>query len=232
MDAPIYWVLWMPTTTHNILIAKSPFERLVEGNISDNASYEQTVTAQLDDNNNIQLCFSSIIQSGNTMKIVEKSSVIELKYIDSSSNGLFLYECQCVTNDEVTKRLAKTPRHATIHLLKKLYHKHVFHGTSKDNNITDFYFDVYISDSKPDIKEENNGAILHYLQEIEEKFKNAVEYFEIDLIAMRDHKKHIKQIVKRQLFKHYNVLLGETFFYNTLCSSKYLNAIFGSFKSV
>jgi hypothetical protein len=217
---PVYWVIWMPAYVHTNIEDKPKKIIDTKENISDNKSYTQKITAKLD-RKDIVICFSACTtsESDRTSKteIKEDAYVIKLKYIDNSSNGLFLYECECVTNDEVTRELVRKPRHATIHLLKSLYHNHIFHLSSTNAN-KDFYFDVYIANSQPDVKDVNNTAIMHYVRKIEERFSWAVELFETSLSKFTRDKTN-----KEQIYKEYNYYLGESLFTNALCCSKYVD---------
>jgi hypothetical protein len=218
MPTPVYWVIWMPTYVHTC-IENNPKKNFdTKEDISDDKLYTQKISAKLNEKD-IVISFSASTGYVKTSKIeiTEDAYVIKLKYIDNSSNGLFLYECECVTNDEVTRELVRKPRHATIHLLKSLYHNHIFHLSSTNEN-KDFYFDVYIVNRQPDVKSVNNTAIMHYMRRIEERFSWAVELFETSLSKLSTDKTN-----KQQIYKEYNYYIGESLFTNALCFSKYVD---------
>lgn len=184
ISTPNYWVIWMPTYTHGNFEKKILSTTVKKNNISDINNTNLALEVVLQNDKNIILTYRELT------KIEYK---IKLKYIDNSSNGLFLFECICLTDDEVTHKISENPRHISIYAIKELYHKHLFHGENfKDeecNNDYHFGVDIYpktviCSDgskkviTKPDLKADNNPAIEYYLERIEDRYCKCIKIFE------------------------------------------------------
>jgi len=171
-----YWVIWMPTYIH------SDFDEIIkpriEKNISDDPNRPQKIIVELQVNNDINLTYLD--------RLSQAEYIIQLKYIEKSSDGLFLYECICLTNDVVTHALSKNPHHASIHAVKELYHKHLFHGEkNKYEEKHDYYYGVYIhtpiNNKAPEINANNSDVLKYYLEKIEKKYYRCFKIFEEQL---------------------------------------------------
>jgi len=186
---PIYWALWMPSYTHGEFdeeTEKHTFEKKQRRDpepkeISDelkinDESVPLELVVQLQDNKDINLIYTELK--------TKRSHKILLKKIDHSCNGLFLYECICLTEDYYTKKLSKKPRYATNHAIKELYHKHLFHGDPELGKDEDWGLKICVIDTSKSyldincLKQINNIAIKHYLKEIEDEYLRTFKLFE------------------------------------------------------
>jgi hypothetical protein len=137
-----YWVIWYPTLIHREFTPIS--DKITADKITDLGKIPFFLTVELCDKGNtasdIELFFSrNESESENIAKI-------RLNYLAHSSNGLFLYQCIYNPENGLENKIAKNPKHAIIHTLKKLFHKHTFHGFSDINTEKDFFSKAKIID--------------------------------------------------------------------------------------
>ena len=218
-DTKFYWVIWFPAfrQTKNFEVIKNPVKgdlndpMIREGAKGKNwlkrrwlkfkgkyySEKERIKIEFVDSQNNlvtpgtsIDQCYINLYYKTKDQNNNEIEVEINLKYLESSSNGLFLYECSsksfaahCIEDIRV---------HATAHHLKKGCHEHIFHGYDSDeDSYGDYYFKPYAppDGERPEIKEEYNNAITWYLNKISDRSDILVSFFEQEIIRLKNEQK-------------------------------------------
>ncbi len=203
----IYCVLWIPTAFHKRLVPTSGLHEK-EVDISDIENKPHKVKVKLDEKENV------VITS-----VDDKHNVI-LTLIESSSNGLFLYEYEI--NGEKNPLVGEEVQYAIYHIVKEFYHVHEHHDPEEDAHLT-----PYCSKKKPQIRTQNNEALIHYLKNYQEKFSAYLHQLRFAYEGL----KVTKQSPKNAFFvstKSYKEIIrlctkarGEELYYNSLNKSKY-----------
>lgn len=202
-----YCVFWIPTIyQHGIPI---PLKDEVNGDISDNSDKNHIISIKLQANRDF------VISN-------ETSQSITLNFIDGSRNGLLLYsyDANMLADTTLGFIVDKMPN-AVYHMIKEFYHVHEFHQSDTDSLLS-----AYESDSKVDIKQNNNPALNHYLELYQSKLKayaNQISQLSQQLNIIT--KKASQKYIALDAFKVVDDLcinaIGEGLYCNTLLSSKY-----------
>jgi len=230
MEQVQYWVIWYPSYIHKNfeLIGNQPIiEKLTDDdyyhlNVHTYLKIE-TYPSEEQEKANVCLCFYNKENNRKTLlkkffsvfcdnikeDLFESNPVatIHLKYINHSSDGLFVYECSA---DENSKKfvsntgkslLSDHKQYSTFYAIKQLYHTHLFHKKSKYNKqYKDYFYRAYIDTTKIDVEKINNEAIIFYLKKIQKHFQEQLEHFEIIKTSTADIKTK-KKLIKKDIEK-------------------------------
>ena len=155
-----YCVLWMPCTVHSSLSLRNIKSPQILLDCSDNEEKDKRdkvvvkISSDGDD-------FNIEVENGEGEKTAYSFS---LKYIDNSRNGLFLYSYEHNEESPLFKEGKFPP--VVYHKIKEYYHEHE-NINKKD---ADASLMPFVSDNEVNIKEENNAALLWYLEQYERVF--------------------------------------------------------------
>ena len=207
-----FCALWMPTEYHREIICLN--KNSIHENISDIESKKNLVEINLLDNQDIHI-YSKTFKKELTLHFLEKSS-----------NGIFLYEFEdIILCKEINKYfIGDEFPVALYHCIKSFYHIHEHHSDSVDA-ITKAY--IFPDNNKPNIKDFDNKALIHYLENYEKKFSTYRTYISRAYNRIEEIKK--KKKYKYSVYTNYypNILRllsrakGEEIYYNSLNNSKY-----------
>lgn len=202
-----YCVLWIPTVFHKKLYQLSTHcEREVD--ISDLQHCPHRVKVRLDESGSVSIT------------TLEKEEVITLRLIDTCSNGLFLYEYSI--NDEENSLIGKEIPYAIYHIVKEFYHTHEHHAPEEDA-----YLKPYCSEIKPEIKNNDNEALMHYLKNYHDKFSAYLNQIHYAYNALKERKKSpqatflVSTKANKQIIGLCMKARGEELYYNALNKSKH-----------
>jgi len=113
-----------------------------------------------------------------------KLAQIDLIYKQHSPEGLFVYECQADENSkkflsEGHSLLEDKDQYTTFYCIKQLYHTHLFHKKSNNNeSYKDYYFRAFLAKEEPNITEVNNAPLMFFLNKTLEYFVSQLKHFE------------------------------------------------------
>jgi len=184
-EAVKFWVIWLPAFVHKneFKSVENPICDIINDTIQKNGiEYNANIP--------IEICFVNQDQKpikqgdniiGCNIKLCyteddpQERKEILLTYLDHSSNGLFLYQC----NSDSVQTIENINRHATAYHFKRICHLHLFHrnDTTKDD-YNDFYFKIFATNDKPNISEINGDAIRYYLSRFCDRYNRHISVFE------------------------------------------------------
>lgn len=223
-----FCVLWMPTIIHKdfdqpLKTESDIFDISDRVDIKDNNSRLFAKLTLTDDKN-------IIIDLYHTNKIEDKikGQTIILKYIENRHNGLFKYS---IDFDDSKSNIIWDSENKELnfpcsfyHKIKEFYHSHDYHKIDDGDSM----LRPYISFNNVNLTENNNKALIHYLNQYESKFingfefisqafsvlieKNQLSYLEMSLTSRSKH---------HSFYKLASRIKGDKTYYNSLYKSCY-----------
>ena len=201
-----FWVIWFPAFVHRerFEVTKNPIggkadDRFVNDKAKGKSFFRRLMSKFIGryyDSANIPIHIEFIDKGKRSIELKEcivncdiilkytrksedkKEKEVFLKYLQHSSEGLFLYEC----NADSEQTIKDAEKHVISYYLKEVCHSHLFHGEdSAKNDYHDYYFKIYSTTTKPDLNNDNNDAIKHYLEAFCEKCNRHIVYFEREM---------------------------------------------------
>jgi hypothetical protein len=232
-----YCVFWYPRTYHGVIEIRKEIssEREITGSLSDEPNPKYRIMLNNSETNGKNE--HGVPREDIEVVISEGESEIirfTLEQRQASRNGLVLYEYDenCLP-EELREQEAENlsaegrvlPRQAfwsaIYHLSKDFYHVHEFHDDKTDSIILPYM------NGCNNIQENNNEALIHYLNCYENKFCNYLNYSKNLLGSIE--KKHIGKVGIKTLMKYkptwdeiFYRIRGAHIYYKTLVGSKYL----------
>ncbi|MBO5678762.1 MAG: hypothetical protein J6S11_02220 [Bacteroidaceae bacterium] len=212
-----YCVLWMPCTIHSKLFLReiaNPQE-LHDCSDEEEKSIEDKLVIKISNNSTN---FHIKVENG---KGEDTDFSFDLELIDCSRNGLFLYKYE--HNDESPLfHEGKFPP-VIYHKIKEYYHEHENNNKKNaDGNLMPFDSDDIVN-----IKEDNNSALLWYLEQYErvfityhENIKTFYEDFHEKIARRRSYYINSTPAIKIIDDLYFNAI-GEMTYYNCLYNSVY-----------
>ncbi len=221
--AKSYCVFWLPRMYHMELAILESVSNTIQDEISDEISPDTIhhVCIEIDvsnqENRNIKIRSTS-----GTLSNAHEVEVI-LEYVDSSRNGLIQYYYETDNRNKEAKYIFDAVPNAIYHLIKSFFHIHEYHHPQGDSTLT-----AYVSKYKIDIKEKDNKALTHYLEQYEDKFKGyrGLAFDKLLFIEKAD-KQNAEEWYHNYLKRHKLLdlfcdnALGESLYYETLLYSWY-----------
>lgn len=152
-----------------------------------------------------------------------KGTTINLKYINASHNGLIQYYYEADNRNHEANFICKAIPNAIYHLIKGFFHEHEYHNPKGDSTLL-----AYTSDSEVNIKEQDNKALIYYLEQYEEKFRGYRDLaFEKLQFIEEKNNESAEEYYMNYLMRHSNLdtfcnnALGESLYYEALLYSWY-----------
>lgn len=206
-----YCVFWIPTIYHSDITILNADPQTKD--ISDGIGKQHNVVVHLNQKNH-NLTIESIPIEGET-------TAINLKCEEYCRNGLFSYSYEYDDTVKEQVFLEGNIPNAIYHMVKGFYHQHKYHKSTNDSVL-----DAFVSPKKINIKEDDNEALLFYLEQYELKFKTSIldieDRYKFLEEADKDPSNKAINLQKRlELDEFISNILGEAIYYRTLLESKY-----------
>jgi hypothetical protein len=216
-------VFWYPRTYHGVIERRSNIPDKITKTLSDIPGLEYKIiltNEKTNEENEHGICRENIKVEilGGGVYTVAKFILIQKQ---ASRNGLVLYEYDEHLLDNLL--LQEIDRQAfwsaIYHYSKEFYHKHEFHDEETDSILLPYM------NGCNNIQEDNNEALLHYLNCYEKKFHNYQNY-------SKDILNRVEELFAKARFKtlrectpiwddFFYRIKGSYIYYKTLAGSKY-----------
>lgn len=218
--AKFYYVFWLPRMYHKELSVLETVPNVINEDISDgitlDAIHHVAIEIDRENKNNRNITIKSRL--GNS-----KEATIVLEYINASHNGLIQYCYEADNRNHEAKFVCEAIPNAIYHLIKSFFHAHEYHHPKGDSTLL-----AYISKSKANIKGQDNEALIHYLEQYENKFIGYRELaFEQLQFIEEKNNENAEEYYQNYLKRHRYLdafcdnALGESLYYETLLYSWY-----------
>lgn len=206
-----YCVFWIPTIYHTDVTILNPDPQTKD--ISDKMGKQHNVTVSLNQQNH-NLTIKSVPAEG-------EEAVINLKCEDHCRNGLFSYSYEYDDNIKEQIFLQGNIPNAIYHMVKGFYHQHKYHKSTNDSVL-----DAFVYPEKINIKDDDNKALIFYLEQYESKFQTSIwdiedKYRFLEEEDKTDENRLINLQKRLELDEFICNILGEAIYYRTLLESKY-----------